>query len=60
MHPILVFANFWSIHFKVVRLGKNSHCKQKKKHFHTHSVVHVKLICMPCEFSIYSRDHQPS
>ena len=30
MYPIFVFANFWSIHSKVVRLGKNAHSKQRK------------------------------
>jgi len=30
MYPISVFANFWSIHSKVVRLGKNAHSKQRK------------------------------
>jgi len=27
MYPIFVFANFWSIHSKVVKLGKNAHSK---------------------------------
>ena len=30
MYTICVFANFWSIHSKVVRLGKNAHSKQRK------------------------------
>jgi len=30
MYPIFVFANIWSIHSKVVRLGKNAHSKQRK------------------------------
>jgi len=30
MYPMFVFANFWSIHSKVVRLGKNAHSKQRK------------------------------
>jgi len=31
MYPIFVFAKCcWSIHSKVVRLGKNAHSKQRK------------------------------
>ena len=60
MYPIFVFANFWSIHSKVVRLGKNAHSKQRKNISTQTLQFHVKYICMPCWFSIYSRDHQPS
>ena len=41
--PIFVFAKFWSIHSKVVRLGKNAHSKQKKNHFHTNSAVSCQV-----------------
>ena len=46
--PIFVFANFWSIHSKVVRLGKNAHSKQKKTISIQTLQFHVKFICMPC------------
>jgi len=35
MYPVFVFGNLWLIHSKVVRLGKNAHSKQRKKHLHT-------------------------
>jgi len=48
MYPIFVFANFWSIHSKVVRLGKNAHSKQRKTISTQTLQFYVKLICMPC------------
>jgi len=48
MYPIFVFANFWSIHSKVVRLGKNAHSKQRKTISTQTLQFHVKFICMPC------------
>jgi len=48
MYPIFVFANFWSIHSKVVRLGKNAHSKQRKSISTQTLQFHVKFICMPC------------
>ena len=44
----LFFANFWSIHSKVVRLGKNAHSKQRKTISTQTLQFHVKFICMPC------------
>jgi len=50
MYPIFVFAMCcWSVHSKVLRLGKHAHSKQKK-HSHTNSAVsrqvyvHVLLV----------------
>jgi len=60
MYPIFVFANFWTIRSQVVRLGKNAHSKQKKNISTQTLQYRVKFICMPCWFSIYSRDRQPS
>jgi len=48
MHPIFVFASFWSIHSKVVRLGKNAPSKQRKNISTRTLQFHVKVICMPC------------
>jgi len=47
MYPIFVFANFWSICSKVVRLGKNAHNKQRTISKQTLQ-FHIKFICMPC------------
>jgi len=47
LYPIFVFAKIWSIHFKVVRLGKDAHSKQKNISTLTLQ-FHVKFICMPC------------
>jgi len=44
MYFTFVFANFWSIHSKVVWLGKNAHSKQRK----TISAQTLQFICMPC------------
>jgi len=48
MYLIYVFANLWSIHSKVVRLGKNAHSKQRKNISTQTLQFHVKFICMPC------------
>ena len=40
MYPVFVFANFWSIHSKVIRLGKNAHSKQRKNIFTQTAVSH--------------------
>jgi len=48
MYPIFVFANFWSIHSKVVGLGKNAHNKRRKTISTQTLQFHVNFICMPC------------
>ena len=40
------------IHFKVMRLGKNAHSKQRQPLPHKLQ-FHIKFIYMPCYFSIY-------
>ena len=47
MYSIFVFANFWSIHSKVV-FGKNAHSKQRKTICTQTLQFHVKFIGMPC------------
>jgi len=49
MYPIFVFAKCcWSIHSKVVRLGKHTHSKQRKATPTQTLPFHVKFIYMPC------------
>jgi len=48
MYPFFVFANFFSIHSKVIRLGKNAQSKQRKTISTQTLQFHVKFICMPC------------
>ena len=45
MYPVFVFANFWSIYSKVVRLSKNAHSKQRTPFPHKLQ-FHIKFICM--------------
>ena len=55
MYPIVVFAKCcWSIHSKVVRLGKHVHSK-KKSNSHTNSAISLQFYVayMPCYFNIY-------
>ena len=48
-HPIFVFAKCsWSIHSKVVRLGKHAHNKQRKATPTQTLEFHVKFMYMPC------------
>jgi len=48
LYPIFVFAKCcWSIHSKVVRLGKNAYSKQRKA-THTQTLLfHVNLCTWP-------------
>jgi len=49
MHTIVVFSKCcWSVHSKVVRLGKHAHRKQKKATPTQTLLFHVKFMCMPC------------
>jgi len=48
MYTIFVFANVWSIHSKVVKLGKNAHSKQRKTISTQTLQFYVRFICMPC------------
>ena len=48
MYPIFVFANVWSIHSKMVKLGKNAHSKQRKTISTQTLQFYVRFICMPC------------
>jgi len=48
MYSIFVFTNIWSIHSKVVRLGKNAHSKQRKTISTQNLQFPVKFIYMPC------------
>jgi len=49
MCPIFVFAKYcWSIHFKVVRLGKLAHSKQRKATPTQPLQFHVKFMYIPC------------
>jgi len=59
MYPIFVFAKCcWSIHSKVVKLGKNAHSKQKN-HSHTSSVVsrqiYVHALLVQHLYSVFFR-----
>jgi len=48
MCPIFVFAKCcWSIHSKVVRLGKHAHSKQRKATLTQPLQFHIKCMCMP-------------
>jgi len=60
MYPVFVSAKYcWSIHTKVVRLGKHVHSKQKSHSYTNSSVlgqayVHALLVQhLECIFSIY-------
>jgi len=49
IYPIFVFAKCcWSVHSKVVRLGKHAHGKQKTNIPTKNLQFHVKFMCMPC------------
>jgi len=49
MYPIYVFAkSCWSVHSKVVRLGKHAHSKQRKATSTQTLQFHIKFVCMPC------------
>jgi len=49
MYPIVGFAKCrWSIHFNVVRLGKNAHSKQRKATPTQTLQFHVKFMYMTC------------
>jgi len=49
MYPIFVFAKYcWSIHSKVIRLGKNAKRKQRKATPIQTPQFHVKFMYMPC------------
>jgi len=49
MYHIIVFAKCcWSIHSKVVRLGKNAHSKQRKATPIQTVQFHVKFMYIPC------------
>jgi len=49
MYPIFVIAKIcWSVHSKVVRLGKNAHSKQRKATPIQTPQFHVKFLYMPC------------
>ena len=54
MYPIFVFAKCnWSAHSKVVKLGKNAHCKQRKATPTQTLQFHVTFMQMPCQFITY-------
>jgi len=49
MYPIFVFAKCcWSVHFKVVRLGKHEHSKQRKATLTETLQLHVMFTHIPC------------
>jgi len=49
MYPIFVFAKrCWSVHSRVVRLGKNAHSKQRIPTPTQTLQFHVKFMHMPC------------
>ena len=53
MYPIFVFAKCcWSVHFKVVMLGKHAPSEQRKA-TPTQLQFHVKFMCMPWWLGIY-------
>ena len=54
MYPIFVLTKCcWSIHSKVVRLGKHVHSKQGKTIATQTLQFHDKFMCIPCYFSIH-------
>jgi len=49
MYPIFVFVKCcWSIHSRVVRLGKHAHRKQRKATRTPALQFHVKFMHIPC------------
>ena len=53
MHPITVFAECWSIHSKMVRLGKHAHSREQTEKSHSltnsaavsrHVYIHALLV----------------
>jgi len=61
MHPIFVFAKcWWSIHSKVVRLGKQAQ-QREKSHSHTNKLLDAEMaekLIKICRFYRAEEDNQ--